>query len=143
MDLLYDRHQQRPPTELLQLAERAPEDGRLMLVIEGVDLNGDDVRKTVSLRLDAPGAGRDRLTAAGLQVTTLGQEVRIGNVRFGSAAKRVGLEPGYKLVAIDVPADRPNPAWFYVPALLLLGAVYWAQRRRRDGGTAAAVAKPA
>jgi TRAP transporter 4TM/12TM fusion protein len=143
MDLLYDRHQQRPPAELLQLAERAPEDGRLMLVIEGVDLNGDDVRKTISLRLDAPGPGRDRLAAAGLQVTTLGQEVRIGAVRFGSAAKRVGLEPGYKLVAIDVPADRPNPAWFYLPALLLLGAVYWAQRRRRDGGTAAAVAKPA
>ncbi len=143
MDLLYERYEQRPPTELLQLAERAPDQGRLMLVVEGIDLNGDDVRKTVSLRLDTPGPARERLAAAGLQVTTLGQEVRIGNVRFGSAAKRVGLEPGYRLVAIDVPADRPNPAWFYVPALLLLAAVYLGQRRRRDGGTAAAVPNPA
>jgi len=143
MDLLYERYDQRAPTELLQLAEQAPDQGRLMLVVEGIDLNGDDVRKTVSLRLDAPGPGRERLAAAGLQVTTLGQEVRIGTVRFGSAAKRVGLEPGYKLVAIDVPANRPNPAWFYVPALVLLAGVYLVQRRRRDGGAASGALKPA
>jgi TRAP transporter 4TM/12TM fusion protein len=143
MDLLYERYDQRPAAELFQLAERQPEDGRLMLVVEGIDLNGEDVRKTVSLRLDAPGAGRERLAAVGLQVTALGQEVRIGSVRFGSAAKRVGLEPGYKLVAINVPANRPNPGWFYLPALALLAGVYWLQRRRRDSRVPAVAPKPA
>ena len=70
-------------------------------------------------------------------------ELPHGRVRFGSAAKRVGLEPGYKLVAINVPADRPNPAWFYVPALALLAGVYWLQRRRRDAAGPVTAAKPA
>ncbi|MDF3075792.1 MAG: transporter fused permease subunit, partial [Alphaproteobacteria bacterium] len=144
LDFAYAKYDQRPPTALYELVDQTAENGRVMLLVEGTDLNGDDVTKTVSLSLGAKAPARERLAAAGLQITQLGQELRIGNVRFGSAAKRVGLEPGYKIVGIEVPAaGRPSAFWLHLPAYLVLLGVYLLQRMRRDGSLKGPVPRPA
>jgi hypothetical protein len=95
-----------------------------------VNVEGDDIRKTVSVRLTKPGEGRARLNDAGLTVSVLGDEVRIGTVRFGSRAKRGGFEQGWQVVALKTAADTPSDYWVFIPALMLIAFVFFIQRRR-------------
>ena len=126
-----------PPAQLVSEVDKVPANGRIALVVEGTSLEGEDVRKTVSLRLEDVGEAQQRLRTAGLTITG-GPQPTITNVAFGSAAKRIGLEAGYKLSAIQLPAPgRPSAIWIYALALALVGLVWWRQRRRVKGPVSA------
>jgi TRAP transporter 4TM/12TM fusion protein len=140
MDKLYDPYQQAPASQIFDIAGRLPEDGRLLLVVSGTTLEGDDVTKTISLPLAKPGDGRKRLADAGLTLSTLGDQVQIGAIKFGSAARRVGLEQGFVIEHVLLPADRPDKHWVYVPALALLGLITLIQLRRRKTAAVPAAA---
>lgn len=121
-----------PASELLNQVAQAPADRRIAFVIEGTTIEGDDVRKTVSLNLGEPKpTPQERLRAAGLTVAGLGNQVTISNVAFGSYAKRIGLEPGFQIVGVLQPAPgRPSTIWVFLPAFALIGTIAWLQRRR-------------
>ncbi len=136
-DMAYEPYQERPPTELMALVEKAPADERKRVWVEGINLEGKNVRKGVLLPLGDPGKANERLKRIGLTVMSLGGEVQVGAVAFGSTAEKLGLEQGFKITSIEVPAERPAKEWMFVPALLLLGIVILLQRRRR--GDVAAV----
>jgi TRAP transporter 4TM/12TM fusion protein len=138
MDYLADPYQEVPAKEVYAVAKSLGEDDRLVLVIEGTNIEGDDVRKTVAVQLTKPGEGRERVTEAGLTLTLLGDQVQISNVKFGSRAKKSGFEQGWKVAAIKVPTDRPSEHWVYIPALALLAFLYFVQRRRMPPQGAAA-----
>ena len=131
MDMLYDPYVHRPGKEIFEIAGRIPEGGRLLLRVEGMNIEGDDVNKTVSLPLTAAGEGRARIAAAGAGMTMMGNDVQVGAIKFGSAAKRVGLESGYKVSEVLLPSDRPSKHLIYLPALALLGLIAFLQLRRR------------
>jgi len=131
MDMLYDPYEHRPGKDIFQIAGEIPEGGRLLLRVEGINLEGEDVSKTVSLPLTAAGEGRARINAAGAGMIPMGNDVQIGAIKFGSPAKRVGLESGYKVTQVLLPADRPSKHLIYIPALALLGVIAWLQWRRR------------
>ncbi|WP_230530015.1 TRAP transporter permease [Microvirga roseola] len=121
-----------PASELMDRVSEAPVNHRLAIVVEGMTIEGEDVRKTVSLNLGEQNpAPRERLRAAGLTVVPLGDRLTISNVSFGSYAERVGLEPGFQLVGVIAPAPgRPSTMWVYIPALAIAGLIWWLQRRR-------------
>ncbi|MDR4305992.1 TRAP transporter permease [Chelatococcus sambhunathii] len=123
----------RPASEFLGKVAAAPADHRLVFAVEGTTIEGEDVRKTLSLPLGEPKATpQERLRDAGLSVSALGDQVTIGPVSFGSYAKRIGLETGQTIAAVIEPAPgRPSPGFVYVPALLLAGLIYLLQLRRR------------
>jgi TRAP transporter 4TM/12TM fusion protein len=131
MNQLYPPYRDVDPGAITEIAGRLPEHERLNLVVEGETLEGDLVRKTVSLRLGPGGDGRQRLAAAGVRVASGPTGVTIAQVAFGSAARRSGLEAGWRILAVKLPAERPSPHLVYAPALLLLGVVVVAQRARR------------
>jgi len=138
MDKLAAPYRDAPAKDIVKVAGALGENQRLVMVIAGLTLEGEDVRKTVAVRLSAPGEGRKRLSEAGLTVTALGDEVRVAAVRFGSRARKSGFEQGWKIDALKVPADRPSQHWIYLPALALVALVYFLQggrRRRSDGPT--------
>jgi hypothetical protein len=131
MDRLYTPYTEVPAKEIFRVAGQLAEDDRLVLLIEGTNIEGDDVTKTVAVQLTgAPGDGRKRLAEAGLTISQLGPEVRVSAVRFGSRARKSGFEQGFKVGAVKVPADRPSEHWVYIPALALIALVWFMQRSR-------------
>jgi TRAP transporter 4TM/12TM fusion protein len=131
MDRVVPPYRDVPAGQVFEIAGNAPADATLVMVIKGSTLEGEDLVKTVAVQLGEAGAdGRKRLAEAGLQLVPLGDSVRVGTVKFGSVAKKGGFEPGWDVAAVKVPTDRPNPHWFYLPALLLAALVWRNQGRR-------------
>jgi TRAP transporter 4TM/12TM fusion protein len=131
MDKIAAPYVEAPAKDIVQVAQSLGEDQRLIMVITGMTLEGRDLRKTVAVRLGPPGEGRKRLAEAGLTVNVFGDDVRVSGVRFGSRARKSGFEQGWQIDALKVPADRPSQHWMYLPALLLVGLVFFTQGARR------------
>ncbi len=131
MDQLAPEYKHLPGNKAIEVAQGLPEGGRLVMVIKGMTIEGEDEVKTVAVRL-GPGSddGRKRLAEAGLTLSTLGEATQIADVKFGSRAKKSGFEQGWEVERIEVPSGRPTPHWFYLPAFALVGLVWWVQGRR-------------
>jgi TRAP transporter 4TM/12TM fusion protein len=131
MDRIAPPYAEAPAKEIFKIAGQLPEDDRLVLVIQGTTIEGDEVKKTVAVQLASPpGDGRKRLAEAGLTVTALGPQVQVAAVRFGSRARKSGFEQGFEVSAVKVPTDRPSEHWVYIPALALVAFIWFLQRAR-------------
>ena len=132
MDMIAEPYEQVPLSEFTSLVEEKPANANLRIWIEGMTLEGRDISKGVLLPLgNTADSARDRLGAIGLNVMVLGDEVQIMSVRFGSRADRLGLEQGFRITGVELPAeDRPAKEWIYIPALALLALVWFMQFRR-------------
>jgi TRAP transporter 4TM/12TM fusion protein len=130
MDKIAAPYSTAPAKDIVRVAQSLSENQRLVMVIAGMTLEGEDLRKTVAVRLGAPGEGRKRLAEAGLSIMVLGDDVRVSAVRFGSRARKSGFEQGWQIDSLKVPADRPSQHWIYLPALLLVALVFYTQGRR-------------
>src|SRR3546814_12571681 len=117
VDQLAPKYEIRTPAELLKIAAKMPDKVRLVAVLKGMNLEGDELQKTVAVPLPAlpegstatgDAAGLQRLSAAGLMVMAMGDQAQISAVRFGSQARREGWEQGWDVAAVKVPnAARP------------------------------------
>jgi TRAP transporter 4TM/12TM fusion protein len=127
---------------MTQAIEQAPPNTGKRVWIEGLNLNGDEVRKGVLLPLGPAGTAKERLSSAGLTVMADGDNLMVAAVKFGSAAEKLGIEQSFRITALEVPADRPAKEWMFIPALALLALVMWLQmgRARREKGAPAAAA---
>ena len=113
---------------------------RLVFLIKGTSLEGDDVSKTVAVQLRAKGTtgnpaadARQRLAETGLTVTGLGEQLQVSSVKFGSRAAKARVEQGYDIVGVKVRNDRISAHWFYVPGVAIALLVWimqgWRMRR--------------
>ncbi|HQR22315.1 MAG TPA: TRAP transporter permease [Burkholderiaceae bacterium] len=135
MDELTPEYRSESPAKLFEVAGALPSRERLVLQIAGTNLEGDELRKTVAVQLGEKGDGtaadgRRRVQEAGLNLSLLGDRATVTNVRFGSAARKSGFEQGFEVAAVLVPSGRPSPHWFYLPALLMIGLVWFTQGLR-------------
>ncbi len=139
MDMVYPAYEEVAPTELGRLVEEAPRNGNLRVWVEGITLEGDEMSKGVLLPLGEPAtSANERLKKMGLTVMALGEDVQIAAVRFGSQAEKLGLEQGFTIKTIELPSgERPAKEWMYIPAFLLLGLVWFMQKRRARRQTTA------
>ena len=134
MDRLEPEYRLVPAAQVYDVARDVSTDDRVVMVIQGLTIEGDEVKKTVALQLGDQGPdGRKRLSDAGLQLMPLGDAVQIGQVKFGTRAAKSGFEQGWDVTGVQVRTDRPTPHWFYLPALLLVLLVWWNQGRRMKG----------
>jgi len=132
-----------PASKFHEIAARLDEGDRLVFRIQGQTLEGEDKSKTVAVQLgpktgdgsNAVADARKRLAEVGLVVGGLGERLQVANVRFGSAAAKARIEPGYDIVGVKLPTDRPNAHWFYLPGLALAALIWlgqgWRMRRSR------------
>jgi hypothetical protein len=131
MDQIAPEYRTEPAAKVFEVAGRLPAGDRLVAVIAGTTIEGDELKKTVAVNLGAAEAdGRKRILASGLTLVALGDKLQIANVKFGTAAKKSGFEQGFDIVEVKVPSGRPTAHWFYLPGMLLIALVWWSQGRR-------------
>lgn len=131
MDMVHPAFDEVKGAAMAQVIAEAPPNTGKRVWIEGMNMNGDDVRKGVLIPLGEPGDAIKRLSNAGLTVMNDGESLSVMGVKFGSVAEKLGIEQGFRITSLEVPSNRPAKEWFFIPGLLLLAAVVVAQRARR------------
>ncbi len=123
----------RPSSDLFTMAESAEADSSLRVRLAGENLNGDPVDARFLLPLGPAGAdGESRLfDGAGIEFRSEGEKLFVDNLNFGGPAEQLGIDFDWEVVELEVASDRMPKEIFYVPALLLVGAVYLLQMGRR------------
>lgn len=121
-----------PATELMQTIENMEQGAFIELNVEGLSFEGDEVKKTVSLQIDASAAGAAaRLDAMGLGLRSEGDYWVVDTVGFSSPAEKAGIDFDYKIASIRTASSRPPQELMYIPAVLLLLLIAKLQKRRK------------
>ncbi|MDX9839067.1 MAG: TRAP transporter fused permease subunit, partial [Azoarcus sp.] len=111
---------------------KAPDRTQMRVRLRGMTLEGEQVERGVLLPLGAPAATAPmRLANSGLDVAVVDDGFDIRRVAFGSQAGKLGIEAGFRIIAVEVPGDRVAREWMFLPALLLLAWVAFRQHQRR------------
>ena len=131
MDMIHPAFDEVKGEEMSRVIAEAPANSSKRVWIEGLNLNGDEIRKGVLLPLGEPGDVKTRLGTSGLTVMADGDALMVVGVKFGSQAEKLGIEQSFHITSLEVAADRPDKEWMFVPAFVVLGLVVWLQRRRR------------
>ena len=130
-DMVFPPLQDKPASELTQVAEQAAPDSQLRVTLAGEKLDGTPYQKTVMLPMGSAGSGADRLTEAGMELREEDGKFLVDNVGFGSAAEKAGVDFDQEVLSIQIPTDRPPKQLVFLPALALLALVWIMQRGRR------------
>lgn len=130
LDKIYPPFSEVSGAELSTTLAEAPANSSKRIWIEGLSLEGRDIRKGVLLPMGPKAPLRDRLAHSGLTTMADGDHLLVVATAFGSTAERLGIEQGFRIVSAEVPNPRPAKQWFYIPALALLWLVVMLQRRR-------------
>ncbi|MBX3588029.1 MAG: TRAP transporter permease [Ramlibacter sp.] len=129
-DMVYPPYQTVPASQLMPLVDKAEAGTRKRVWVEGTNIDGKEVRKGVLLPLGDVAPAPQRLGRIGLSVMAQGDAVQVMSVKFGSTAEKLGIEQGFRITSIEVPADRPDKEWLFLPAFALLLVVFGLQRKR-------------
>lgn len=134
LDHFYPKYVTVPASQIYQVADRLQPDEWLVVRIAGQSIEGEEVKKTVALPMGGGANGREKIRAGGVTLAGLGPNLIIANVKFGSRAKKLGVEQGFKIVDVQLPNEaRPSPYWVFIPAGLLAWLIWVMQgvRARR------------
>lgn len=139
LDYVQPPYDEKTGIEAVELAAQQPENGRMRLVIQGPDFDNAEktIKTTLMANLGALGDGTKRMEQAGLLVAPEGDVAKLEEPLAGTPFfTRLQMFDFYgdkpvQILRAEMPADRTPKEVFYIPAVLLLGLVFWAQRRRR------------
>lgn len=127
-------------SEAFEVAAGLREGGRFVAVISGMNVEGDELSKTVAVALPTPPAehgddleqvGRNRLQQAGVSLMEFGGRTMVSNVRFGSVAAKQSWQSNWDLEEVLVKnPNRPSEVVIFIPGMLLIAFVWWLQGLR-------------
>nr|MDJ0994602.1 DUF3394 domain-containing protein [Dinoroseobacter sp.] len=123
----------RAGSELFVMAENAADGASLRVRLIGENLNGDPVDARYLLPVGAAGAdGATRLLdGSGIEFREEDGKIFVDNLSFGGPAEQLGIDWDWELVELEVPASRMPKEIFYLPALLIVLAVFLLQTGRK------------
>jgi hypothetical protein len=131
VDQFYPERLSSPVSNIYKVADGLKKDEWLVVKLAGENDNGKEVQKTVAIPMGEGATGKERIKAGGVTLVDLGGQLEVANVKFGSRAKKLGVEQGYKIASLELPNPaRPADYWAFIPALLLLAIVWISQGRR-------------
>lgn len=132
IDRFYPKYVGVPAKEIYRIADTLRPDELLILSVKGESIEGRDVSKIVALPMGQGRDGRERIRNAGVTLVQ-GETIQIANVKFGSLARKLGVEQGYTVEELKLPnPKRPAAYWEFIPAILVTLLVWswqgWRQR---------------
>ncbi|WP_350294142.1 TRAP transporter permease [Limnohabitans sp. Rim8] len=131
IDQIAPKYVSAPAADIYKVADTLLEDEWLVVGIAGENIDGNLLTKTVAIPMGKGASGRERLRDAGVTLIQQGIDFEVANVKFGSRAKKLGLEQGYKIQELKLPnPHRPSQYWVFLPALLL-GVSVWRMQGQR------------
>lgn len=130
LDMAYPPFERISGARVMEIAAQAPPGSRLRVWIEGDSIEGKHVSKGVLIDMGESAPAHKRFAAFGIRLLPVGEEMSIMTVAFGSRAEKAGIEQGYRVRAVEVPADRPAKEWMFIPALALVALVGFLQKAR-------------
>ena len=131
VDQFYAKYVAAPAGEIYEAADALEKDEWVVMKIQGTNVEGDEIAKTVALPMGEGANGRERIRNAGVTLVGAGNELEISDVKFGSRARKLGVERGYKILAIELPnRNRPSQHWVFIPAALLVACIWFLQGDR-------------
>ena len=140
LDQLEPPYTDSEPTKVFEVVDSAPDNGVLTFVVTGPDFDtGEMASTTILVPMGRRAEAVDRLTEAGLNVIVEDGFAKIDEPfpqtpffeELGTQFDYYGDDPVH-ISNIRAEAARMPKEIFYIPGLLLLGLVYWLQRRRQQ-----------
>jgi TRAP transporter 4TM/12TM fusion protein len=129
MNMVYPEYVIKNPQELMQVIEDK-DLKKIRFDIAGENIAGEKIKKTVLLSL-SEGQGSERFEKAGVKFRTDPKRgMIIDQVEFRSQAEKSGFSFDWTVQNLSIPSKRPSSEWLFIPALLLLCALVYSQRRR-------------
>ena len=136
LDRVSPPYQDIAPTQIIEIAENAPDNASIRLAIEGETLDGTYLSSIFMLPLGLAGRdGETRLSeSAGLEVIPSedGKNMIVDSLTFAGAAEKQGIDFDWTITKIEQPADRMPKEIFYIPALSLFLLIAFLQYRRKN-----------
>jgi len=130
-DKIYEPYHEEPGTYLMEAMEKQDENTMIRLVIKGETLNGEEFTKALMLPVGKEGPPEERLREVGFEVIEQDGKMIVDNIMFGSNAERMGIDFDQEILTVMVESDRPPKQLMFIPALVLLGLIYFLQKRRQ------------
>jgi len=136
IDRFHVKYVSAPAGDIYRIADALRPDELLIVSVKGESIEGDDVRKLIALPMGPGRDGRERIRSAGVTLAQ-GEKIQIANVKFGSPARKLGVDQGYTIEEIKLPNPRrPAPYWGLIPAVLVALLVWASQGWRRRAAPA-------
>ncbi|BDX02496.1 C4-dicarboxylate ABC transporter [Marinomonas pontica] len=132
LDMTQAPYQERPSHEMYRYIDQHPKLDMLRVSVEGENLDGRWISKTVHMPVSSQGDAATRLyQGAGIELREEEGKYLIDNLSFGSYAEQQKLDFDWEITQFETETDRPAKEWFYVPAFVLAVLVAWRQRKRK------------
>ena len=129
-DQLYPPYEYKEGATIVSSLEQLPSNSDARLWVSGETLDGREVSKMVILPAGPTGSAEERLQFMGLEVINENHVLTIDMVDFSSQAQIMGIDFDWTIDAIETPNDRLPKQLIWFPSLLLLGLMFFGQRRR-------------
>jgi len=129
-DNFYPPYIYKPATQLEQVLADMDSDSQLIIEVKGEDFQGNEYTKTLMLSVGDEETGKAKLSGIGIQTRREDGKVIVDMISFGSPAEKAGVDFDQEIMHIQLPNERPPKQLVFIPAYLLLGALWYWQRRR-------------
>ncbi len=138
MDMVSPPFKETDPATIVQVMGDAESGSKLRVIVDGQNDVGEPVTLTMIIDVGDEPTGAERLEAFGLEILQEDGKVIVDGAAFNSKAQKSGFDFDQVISKLLVPASQPLKELLYIPALLLLGLIYFLQRRRRRSEPSAA-----
>ena len=139
-DELYPPLTEKPATELVRVLDKVKGGEQLRLEIKGEKMNGEEFTKTVMLPVGDEATGEEKLAGIGIETRDEDGRIFVDMVTFASPAQKAKIDFDQEILSVQMPTDRPNKEWMFIPALILLSLIWFLQRGRAARALRQAVA---
>lgn len=133
LDQIIEPFEERGATSMMAYIDESPDLQQLRISVEGENIDGRWVSKTVNIPIAKGDSAGDRLyDGAGMEVREENGAIYIDNLVFGGYAEAQKLDFDWQVTRFQLETQRPAKEWFFIPAFLLAFAIMKIQKGRRE-----------